>query len=103
MRHSAHPVTGAVNTLRRALTPNHYVYSNYQFCKVHAVHSHSVDLLPTGLTGMSTYTASNPTSHLLKKVRHLSSYSPTVGDIVVVARGGQGPQATTIFVLGKFA
>lgn len=100
MRQSSHPIIGIVNTLRRALEPNPYVFSNYQFCKVKATHPHSVDLIPTGLTGMSTYTA---TTHLLKKVRYLASYTPTVGDIVVVGRGGYGGQATALFVLGKFA
>lgn len=107
MRGSPHPGTGIVNTLRRALTPNPYIYGNLQFCKVHAVHTHSVDLIPTGLTGLSTYTA---TTHMLKKVRWVLPYGvtpsvhkPTIGDIVVVLRGGYGGQATTLIVLGKFA
>lgn len=101
MRRSAHPGTGIAQTLKRAVTPNPYVYSNYQFCKVHAIHTRTVDLLPTGLTGLSTFTATHPTSHLLKGVRFLSWYTPTLGDIVIVGRGGYGPQATMLFVHGK--
>jgi len=98
VRGSPHPGTGIVNTLRRALEPNPYLFSTFQWCKVHATHTHSVDLIPTGLTGLSTYTA---TTHVLKNVRYLASYTPTVGDVVLVLRGGKGGQATSLVVLGK--
>lgn len=62
--------------LRDELTPNGFSETPYQWGTVHAVHSspNTVDVYLDGSTTLTT------------GVRYLKSYTPTVGDTVVVCR-----------------
>lgn len=84
--------------LRKNLTPHPTLSAPIQWGVVHAVHTspNAVDLY---LDGTQTY---GDTAYLTVGVRYLSSYSPTVGDTVVVSRGTGGSRSDR-FVLGKLA
>lgn len=82
----------AARHLRSQLVVDPSVAGPWQWATVTAVHTspHTVDVEMDG----SSYTTPG--------LRYLSSYSPTVGDVVLVARM-QGPSRTARVVLGKLA
>ena len=78
--------------LRRQFEQNSSVQGPWQWATVTAVHTspNTVDVEMDG----STYSTPG--------LRYLKSYSPTVGDVVLVARM-QGPSRTARVVLGALA
>lgn len=102
MNHSPHGAAGLAHTLRRLLGPKHFTTGPHQIGVVHAIHTtphHSVDLYLTGVTRRSGFTA---TKTLTKRVPYSTSYTPAVGDVVIVLRA-PGQARTRRFVLGKQA
>lgn len=67
------------HSIRRELTPDPFSESPFQWGEVQAVHAspNTVDLYLDGNTATLT-----------PGVRYLASYTPTVGDVVLVSRMG---------------
>ena len=100
-RRSAHPVVGEAHTIVRFTTPNWYTTGSLQIAVVTAISGgtkHWVRVAFTGAHDKTGFTATKTTV----KVRYLASYTPTVGDVVMVHRG-QGRQNKTRYVVGKLA
>ena len=79
--------------LRRSLAPRWSLDSSFQWGKVAAVHGGGVNTVDVYLDGSSQLTTG---------LHYLSSYSPVVNDVVMVARM-QGASQTARVVLGKLA
>ncbi len=88
-------------TLLRFARPNWQTTGSLQIGKVTAISTgtaHWVRVALTGVQSKPTYTPKYTTI----KLRYLSTYTPTVGDVVVIHRG-QGRQRGTRYVVGKLA
>lgn len=84
--------------IRTAIMPPEALVAPFQWGYVNAVHTspNTVDLY---LDGTQTL---NDTAYLTPGVRYVDTYSPTVGDVVVVLRN-IGASATDRVVVGKLA
>ena len=82
----------AARALRRELAPTWDIHGPFQWATVHATHTspNTVDVYMDGST------------NLTPGVRYLSTYTPTVGDVVLVVRM-QGASRTGRAVVGKLA
>lgn len=101
-RKSPHPLIGTYHTLLRFTIPNWYITGSLHMGVVHATSgsgAHAwVEVALTAITGRPGFT---PTKTVVK-LRYLSTYVPTVGDVVMIHRG-QGKQNSSQYVVGKLA
>lgn len=108
MRHSAHGMPGVAGTINRLLNPQgNSLVSAFQMGKVHAKHTKggkkTLDIYMSGATQMTSPRTTEAATTLTKGIRYLHTYTPTVGDIVIVARFTRRRQTCGRFVLGKLA
>lgn len=86
-----HP-RGVARQLQSSIVPQWSIMGPFQWATVHAIHT-SPNTVDVYMDGASTLTPG---------VRYLSTYTPTVGDVVVVGRM-QAQSRTARFVIGKLA